>query len=394
MHLPPAKDLLIAVLLLIGGIGPLLFFKFRSGFIPGDLDIYRTAGIMALHGKAPYGPHFGLGLRVDLPFTYPPFAAFAVILLGIQPARMAQVSWTAANLVMLGAMVWWLLRPSLQRWRLDHPAYMALAIAAFAWTIPMSQTIAYGQVNIFLALICLVDCTRLTRYRGVLIGIAAAIKVTPGLFAVYFAVTKQWGAALRSAAAFVICEGLAAAILPAGSKKYWFHLLWQVDRPGNPKKFFNQSINGLLYHLNWPHWLWLPGVALVAVAGLWRARKAHLQGCEVAAVGLVGLSAVLISPISWQHHAVWILMMFAALAAWATTPRRMVIGAVLLAAFIAPVPQIGSLMVNSHVATPLDYLLENSDILVFVAMLFVLPLVPVTYEERAREAVPAGASTG
>lgn len=394
VRLPPASALLLAAALLIAGIGPLLFFKFRNGFIPGDLDIYRTAGLLALHGKAPYGPHFGQGLRVDLPFTYTPFAAFAVIPLGIQPARMAQITWTAANLVMLGVMVWWLFRPALERWGLDRPAYLALAIAAFAWTIPMSQTIAYGQVNIFLALICLIDCTRLTRSKGVLCGIAAAIKLTPGLFIVYFAVTRQWAAAVRSAATFVVCQALAALVLPSGSSKYWFHLLWQTDRPGNPKKFFNQSINGLLYHLNWSHVLWLPLAALVAVAGLWRARTAHARGYEVAAVGLVGLSTVLISPISWQHHAVWILMMFAALAAWATTPRRAVVGAILLVAFIAPVPQIGSLMLNGHTATPLAYLLENSDIVVFIAMLFVLPLVPVTRQERAREAVPAGASRG
>lgn len=394
LRLPPGRDLLIAALLFAAGVGPLLFFKFRSGFIPGDLDIYRTAGILALHGKAPYGPHFGHGLRVDLPFTYPPFAAFAVIPLGLQPARLAQVTWTAANLAMLGVMVWWLIRPALEKWGLDHPAYMAAAVVAFAWTIPMSQTIAYGQVNIFLGLICLIDCTRLTRYRGVLCGIAAAIKLTPGLFVVYFAVTRQWAAALRSAAAFVVCEGLAAAVLPSGSSDYWLHLLWQLNRPGNPKKFFNQSINGLIYHLNWPHWLWFPGVAVVAVAGLWRAAKAHRTGCEVAAVALVGLSAVLISPISWQHHAVWIIMMFGALAAWATTPRRMVVAALLLVAFIAPVPQIGNLMINAHAATPIGYILENSDIWVFIAMLFVLPLLPVTMRERAPAPVPAVATTG
>jgi alpha-1,2-mannosyltransferase len=390
-RLPPARELLVAAALFCAGVGPLLFVKFRSGYIPGDLDIYRTAGLLAVHGKGPYGAHFGRGLRVDLPFTYPPFAAFMVIPLGLQPARVAQVTWTAVNLGMLGVMVWWLFSPALERWGLRHPAYLALAIAAFAWAVPNAQTIAYGQVNLFLGLICLIDCTRLTRWRGVLAGLATAIKLTPGVFALYYLVTRQWAAAARAALTFLACEAFAAVVLPGASRKYWLHLLWNARRPGNPGKFFNQSLYGLILHVGAPAWLWLPGVAVVAVAGLWRARRAHEAGAEVAAVALVGLAALLISPISWQHHAVWILMMFAALAAWATTPGRMVAAAALLIAFIVPVPQIGNAMVGSHVATPVDYLLQNSDVAVFLAMLWLLPLVPVTRQEI--EAGPALAGT-
>lgn len=397
LHLPPSRDLALAALVFAAGTGSMLFFKFRSGYIPGDLDIYRAAGTLALHGKAPYGPHFGNGLRVDLPFTYPPFAAFVVIPLALQPARMAQATWTLANLVFLGVMVWWLFGPTLKRWGLGHPAWIALAISAFAWTVPVAQTIAYGQVNLGLALCCLVDCTRTSRRRGVLVGIAAAVKLTPGIFIAYFAVTRQWAAAVRSAATFAACSLLAAAILPSGSARYWFHLVFEADRPGNPLRFFNQSAYGAIHRLGAPGWLWAPAVLAVAVLGLWRAREAHGRGAEVAAVAIVGFSALLISPISWQHHAVWILMMFAAFAVWARTPARVVLVFLLLAAFIVPVPQIGNAMVLSHVAWPLDKVLENSDILIFLAMILALPLVPVTDEERRRAgpaaAVPAALGT-
>jgi alpha-1,2-mannosyltransferase len=384
-----ARDLAIALALFCAAVGPLLFFKFRSGYVPGDLDIYRAAGTLALHGKGPYGPHFGRGLRVDLPFTYPPFAAFMVIPLAVLPARVAQVVWTLANVGFLSVMVWWLFRPVLERRGLGHPAFLALAIGAFAWTVPVAQTIAYGQVNLFLALLIFVDCTRTSRRRGVLVGIAAAIKLTPGLFILYFAVTRQWAAALRAVVTFAVCELVAAAILPGAARQYWLHLVWQATRVGNPYRFYDQSLYGAILHVGLPSWLWGPAVLVVGAAGLWRARRAYLAGCEVVAVALVGLSALLISPISWQHHAVWILLVFGALAGWATTPARTALVAFLLVAFIVPVPQIGNAMVGSDVAPPLDYLLQNSDVLIFLAMLVALPLVPVTREEQARSAVPA-----
>jgi alpha-1,2-mannosyltransferase len=388
VRLPPARQLAIAAVLFLLGTGSMLFFKFRSGYVPGDLDIYRAAGTLALHGRAPYGPHFGRGLRVDLPFTYPPFAAFAVIPLALQPARMAEVTWTVVNLLLLGTMVWWLFKPTLNRFGLGHPAFMALAISAFAWTVPVAQTIAYGQVNLALAACCLVDCTRTSRRRGILVGIAAAIKLTPGLFIVYFAATKQWAAALRATATFVVCQLLAAVVLPSGSRQYWFHLIFEADRPGNPLRFFNQSLYGAIHRIGAPGWLWAPCVVVVVAAGIWRARRAHERGAEVAAVALVGLTAVLISPISWQHHAVWILMMFAVLATWATTPRRVALVALGLAAFIVPVPQIGNAMVLSSRFPPLDRIIENSDVLIYLVMLVALPVVPVTREERPS---PAGA---
>lgn len=387
--LPPARDLLIALALFAAEIGPLLFFKFRSGYVPGDLNIYREAGRLALHGHTMYGPGFGQDLRVRLPFTYPPFAAFVMVPLSLLPGRGAQVAWTFCNLMLLGVMVWWLFPPALRRAGAEHPVFIVATIGALAWTLPFAQTIAYGQVNIALAFICLVDCTRVSRYRGVLVGIAAAVKLTPGLFIVYFAVTKQWAAALRAAATFLLSQLLAAAIVPGAAHEYWFHLVFESSRPGNPFDYYNQSIFGALRHIGAATWLWAPLVAAVAGVGLWRARTAHRAGAEVAAVALVGLSTVLISPISWQHHAVWILMMFATLAAWADTRRRVIGVFALLALFVVPVPQIGNAMVGSNVLPIVNQLVQNSDVVIYLVVLALLPLIPVTQEERDRAAAPS-----
>jgi len=52
--------------------------------------------------------------------------------------------------------------------------------------------------------------------------------------------------------------------------------------------------------------LWLTLVAVVLVVGMHRARVAHDSGQELVAVTLVGITSLLVSPVSWIDHAVWI----------------------------------------------------------------------------------------
>ena len=392
---PPRAGFLAALGVFLVGIAPLVFFKFRNGYIPGDLTVYRHAGQLALHGRNFYARGFGAHLRVHLPFTYPPFAALAVVPLALVPARLALVVWSAVNLALVAVMTWWLVRPALVRAGRGHPAWTAAAAAALAWTVPAAQTLAYGQVNIMLAFLCLVDCVLVRRGKGVLVGVATAIKLTPGLFIVYFAATRQWAAAARAAVTALALELAAWVLLPDASRSYWLHLWFNPRRTGDPKFFFNQSIYGTVLRLGLPAWLY-PVLSVVAlVLGLWRARQAHTRGAEVGAVALVGFAAVLVSPISWQHHAIWIVPMFGVLAAWARTPRQWALVGLLLALFIAPVPQIGDVLLRTPVPPVLSRVIQQSDVIIFVSMLAWLPLVSVG---RAVALPPAetgvGARTG
>lgn len=374
---PGRRQLLAAFGVFLLGIAPLVFFKFRNGKIPGDLAIYRHAGSVALHRGNFYAKGFASHLRVKLPFTYPPFAALAVIPLALLPARLALIGWSAINLGLVALMTWWLIRPALARAGLAHPAWTAAAAAALAWTVPAAQTLAYGQVNIALAFLCLVDCVVVSRGKGVLVGVAAAIKLTPGLFVLYFLATRQWAAAARAAITAVGLELLSVVLLPAASRAYWLHLWWRPRRTGDPGFYFNQSIYGTVLRLGLPHLLY-PALAVVAIAlGLWRARQAHARGGEVAAVALVGFTAVLVSPISWQHHAVWIIPMFAVLATWAETTPQRVLAIALLCLFIAPVPQIGDLLLKTSFPSALARVIQQSDVIIFGSMLLWLPTVPV-----------------
>jgi len=370
VRLPPAAGIVSGLAVFGLVVVPLLVLKFHGGKFPLDLAVYREAGRVVLHGGDPYAPDFGRHLRIPLPFTYPPFAALGSVVLGVLPEPVAVVAWTALSLSLLVAMVWLVLGQSLR-----HPVLLGLAAGALAWTVPLNETISFGQVNLVLAMACLLDCTWTGRHRGVLVGVATAIKLTPGLFIAYFALTRQWAAAARAAVTAAVCELLAAAILPGPSRRYWFHLVFSPSRTGDPGYYTNQSIFGTLARLHLAQWLWVPLALGVGALGMWRAARAHREGQEIAAVALVGLTGVLVSPISWQHHAVWIVLVVGVLAAWATTARRAAATVAVLGIFLVPLPWLGSRLVADGAAPLLGGLLENSYVLAFLALLVVLPLV-------------------
>jgi len=373
VRLPPTTDILVGLAVFGLAVVPLLFLKFHGGKFPLDLAVYREAGRVVLHGGDPYGGDFGRHLRVPLPFTYPPFAALASVAVGVLSEPVAIVAWTALSLSLLVTMVWLVMGRSLRQ-----PVLLGLVAGALAWTVPLNETISFGQVNLVLAMACLLDCTWTGRHRGVLVGVATAIKLTPGLFIAYFALTRQWAAAARAAVTAAVCELLAAAILPGPSRRYWFHLVFSPSRTGDPGYYTNQSIFGTLARLHLAPWLWvlwIPAALGVGALGMWRAARAHREGQEIAAVALVGLTGVLVSPISWQHHAVWIVLVVGVLAAWATTARRAAATVAVLGIFLVPLPWLGSRLVADGAAPLLGGLLENSYVLAFLALLLVLPLV-------------------
>ena len=369
LRLPPTGDILAGLGVLGLVVVPLLVLKFHGGKFPLDLAVYREAGRVVLHGGDPYAPDFGRHLRIPLPFTYPPFAALGSVVLAVVREPVAIVAWTTLSLLLLVAMVWLVMGQSLR-----HPVVLGLAAGALAWTVPLNETISFGQVNLLLAMACLLDCTWSGRHRGVLVGVATAVKLTPGLFIVYFTLTRQWAAAARGAATAATCELLAAAVLPGPSRRYWFHLAFSPSRTGDPGYYTNQSVFGTLTRLHLAQWLWVPIALGVGGLGMWRAARAHREGQEVAAVALVGLTGLLMSPISWQHHAVWIVLVVGVLAARATTPRRAIAAVAVLSLFLVPLPWLGSRLVAEGAAPMLGRLLENSYVLAFLVLLVTLPL--------------------
>src|SRR2546426_4160479 len=277
----PALDLALAVAMFAGALVSLLHLRIHPQRFPLDLDVYREAGRYALHHRDPYSPGFGDSLPIKLPFTYPPFAALVFVPLALLPKTALLPGWTALCIGLFGVIVYVAVRPALLARGWSHPVVLAAAAGFLVWSVPVTQTISFGQINLVLVAACLLDCgvtpRASGRWRGVLVGIATAIKLTPGIFIVYFALTRQWAAAARAAVTAAVCAALAFLVAPGPSREFWLHLVFDARRPGSPAYYGNQSLLGALERLH-VVWLWIPLGLVLGCVGLWRATRAHCAG--------------------------------------------------------------------------------------------------------------------
>jgi hypothetical protein len=147
-------------------------------------------------------------------------------------------------------------------------------------------------------------------WAGAGIGLATAIKVTPGLFIAYLLLSRQWRPAAVATGTAAGASLLALVAAPRETLAYFTSVLWQTDRVGAADFTPNQSLAGILARLydqpQAPRMLWLSFAAVCCALGLSRAISAHREGDELAAFTLVGLTAVVLSPISWTHHLVFV----------------------------------------------------------------------------------------
>jgi alpha-1,2-mannosyltransferase len=285
----------------------------RAAF--GDLSIYTAGGAAVLHGTPLYQLRFAFGLR----FTYPPFAALLFAPLDWLPVTAGRVLVTAATVLALPVTAYLVLRlpgPAGQRRPLgrDQAVQLALAFSAAAiWLEPERTNLKYGQVNVFLTTMVLLDLAWLERSRnprfgGALIGIAAGIKLTPAIFAVYLLATRRYRAAAMAGAAFAGTVAVAFAFVPSDAARYWDLSFLDPAHVGRIQNVANQSLLGALARVL--HTLavgsaWLPVAAAVAVAGIVLAARVGRAGQAAQAFALCAVTSLLVSPISWSHH--WVL---------------------------------------------------------------------------------------
>ncbi|SFK35227.1 glycosyltransferase 87 family protein [Streptomyces pini] len=298
-----------------------------------DLMVYRTEGWTARTGGDLYAMR---ATHAELPMTYPPFAALLFIPLTLVDVPTMRLLATGANLALLVALVHLSLRLTGRPLNLPRPA-AALALSAVAvWCEPVWTTLRYGQVNLLLAVLVLWDLSRRSghRWAGVGIGVAAGIKLTPALFAVFLALcgltlawrrrrlsggpVRLWNDWLRRAAvasgAFAGTVALAALVLPRDSRNFWTGALFSPERVGRVEDTANQSLRGVLarlLHTAEPGAGWTVLAVAAAVAGLAVAVAAVLAGprrlpsAHAWAAVCVACTALLVSPVSWSHHWVW-----------------------------------------------------------------------------------------
>ncbi|QGN31843.1 glycosyltransferase 87 family protein [Microlunatus sp. Gsoil 973] len=315
-----------------------------------DLGVYLRAGRALLSGGDPYN------LGDSLPFLYPPFAAILAVPLTWVPHTAVQIGWAIAVALTVIAI---LRRFGLTGWRLS-----LISAAAVRVVEPINQTIAFGQLGVFLVGLVLLDLVpgpRLVPLRrgrrwlpeGLLVGLAAAIKLTPGLFFVYLLAIRRFRAAVVAIATMIITAVLALVIAPGPSVTFWSRLAHGDTGLGSSIIYeINQSVLGaatrILGYNAIGNGVGLAVSALAAVLGVVVAVAWHRHGDEAAAVSLCGLATLLASPVSWSHHFVWIAplgLLYATRSHWPTWYRI-----------------IGFLFVGWVVTAPYKFLKSGDDI--------------------------------
>jgi alpha-1,2-mannosyltransferase len=292
-----------------------------------DLAVYRMGGQAMFDGDGLYT--LGLsGNGTGLPFTYPPFSALLFTPFAAAPEDLAQVVWGLLMLVAFFVFVRESLRAASptksQRWGIAGVALVASACLLFE---PVVHNLRLGQINLFLGLAILLDVLR--RHGripgGVLLGVAAAVKITPMIFVVYYVCIGRYRDARNAIITFIACLGVGALARPSDSWHYWTELAFDAKRVGGVPYVANQSILGALSRvMDGPDNAAMLGTALGAIvmlSGLALAVRAHRHGRPLLSFLTCAMSALLISPISWSHHWVWVVPMAIWLAFGDDAPR-------------------------------------------------------------------------
>jgi alpha-1,2-mannosyltransferase len=281
-----------------------------------DLDVYRIGSRAWLNGRFLYGrlPRAMSGAK--LPFTYPPLAAVLLSPLALVPMAVASVGLTLLSIGLLAVVLRVSLR-SMNRAAGQSPAWASWAVwwllPAALFLEPVRNNLAYGQINIVLMALVMLDCLTpdaATRWpRGCLIGIAAAVKLTPAAFVLYFVVRRDWRSAGTAAASFLLATGVGFLVDWHDSVQYWTKTLFDVSRIGGLSYAANQSILGVLDRLGMSHpaatLAWAVATVIVICAA-WRGMRRALAASQYCfALTLNALAALLVSPVSWSHQWVW-----------------------------------------------------------------------------------------
>jgi alpha-1,2-mannosyltransferase len=318
-----------------------------------DLEVYRLGARAWLSGHNLYGALPPTSNGLDLGFTYPPISAVLMTPLAVVPARLAGILITALTLGLLMAVVALFLRTAgladrRRSWRLAAPLLPVAVLVE-----PVRTTLAYGQINVILMALVSFDCLlpetwwriggrRVGWPRGALIGVAAALKLTPAVFVLYFVARRQWRAAATTGLSFLAVTGVGALLAPHDSARYWTKMVFDTGRIGPLAFAGNQSLNGMLYRARLTgsaeQFAWLAAAAAVGVLGLIAVSRAARANRPLFALGLTACTALLISPVSWSHHWVWAapILLTAVLTAYRARDRRtLALSAAGLALFLA-----------------------------------------------------------
>ena len=283
-----------------------------------DLIVYRDGGLITRQISPPYdgsryAPLYSWTGSGGVSFTYAPIAAVIFAVGSVLPWLVLRWVMTVASLAALLLSAWLMFGKLGYDDRRVRTGATLLVAAAALGTEPVQQTLALGQINILLMLLVVLDlmAARNRWWNGAGIGLAAGIKLIPLIFIPYLLLTGQFRRAGVAVGAFVVTVGVGYAVLPHDSAKYWQDgLFLNANRIVFLGTRGNQSLHGMIIRfmgsVDGAAHVYLAVAAVVAIAGLVVAATLYHAGHPVAGMLACALTGLLVSPLSWDHHWVWV----------------------------------------------------------------------------------------
>lgn len=274
-----------------------------------DTRVYRGAAQAVWHDLPLYdAPVYRLWR-----FTYAPFAAVVMIPLSAFSAATALLLWNISSVISLLLLIGVSMHAMRFRVDLRLAVFTILTGVAVTTLEPVHTTLWNGQINLFLALAVVADLSLVSnRLRGVGVGLAAGIKLTPMFYVAYLVTVRKFRYAAVALTTFAATVVVGAVVLGSEATGFWTHDMLQTGRIGNLDAPANQTFRGYFARLatfdiaHPPSWLWIPVGFVVGVLGLWGAHAAYRSGANLLAISITGMTSCAIGPFSWGHHWVWI----------------------------------------------------------------------------------------
>lgn len=291
----------LLVLVLLG----LLDLAYRSRF--GDLHSFYEGVNAWWRGSDPYGQLPGTYAGGTPGFIYPPFALLPLSVFAALPFPVAAILSVAISVACLAFTCFAVLRAVWPRGGVAGCLHVTVvAMPVLVLLEPVRNTIGQGQVNLWLMALVAADClVKSPKWpRGLLVGLAAAVKITPAAFVLFFLVRKDFRAAVIATVTAASSAALMFVCTPGESVRFWFGGV--LSGPASIVNRDNQSIAAGLNRLGlpdgWHRAVWFALLALVLVTSVVIMRRVGAGWSMLTNAAF----ALLVSPLSWSAHWVWV----------------------------------------------------------------------------------------
>jgi alpha-1,2-mannosyltransferase len=341
----PGRRLVLAGVLAFAAVivSWLVFAALNGALNEVDLTVYRDGGLIVRHVRPYYNPgayaplyDWGGYSSVALKFTYTPFAAIAFAAVSLLPWVVTEFGSVVVNMAALVAALWFTFGALGYRDRRVRLGATLLAAAATFWLQPVIRTIYLGQINLILMAaimwdLCQPDRTASGRrrwWKGAVTGVAAGIKLVPLIFVPYLLITRRFREAAATMCGFAATVAVGFAVLPHDSSQWWLHGMFLSD--GNRTGFMgwagNQSLRAIITRFAGSVAAgqdpWIVAAVVALAAGMTAAYLLDRAGYRVPALLATALTGLLVSPVSWDHHWVWIALAVAVTGHYALAAGR------------------------------------------------------------------------